>query len=387
MKRPLIVMLIVWLAPTVTVAEQGVLRGKVTDTSGALLPGVSVEACGPASGGGCRNAVTNGSGYYILDNLMLGTYTVTLSLPGFITRVQEDVEIVAGDSRYLHGMLAVGALARRPDVPVPTDRTPRRVEVNRCEQHATGRVSGDWVFAGSGPGGERGGRARSIPRPTVDARPARSASDDSNGRGTKCGRRRETLPCHGPLLRVRAVDGRSGAYHLAVRTAEPSLKWMTPAAGALDHRVRAVGIWTFTGNSDARWRPWRTASAVQHPDAEPVAGRQALCVSDDLRRPAAPMRGGPSPAWSRPSLPGCARSTAGPALIPAQRNGGRGEPDTYYAGGSALATDRSGCWRFDRGTRDHACCAQMAGDFPLRAVELPQTGEACVHRGRRSPAL
>lgn len=51
----LIVMLTVGLVPAAAVARPGTLRGTVTDSTGAVLPGARVEVCGPASGGDCRS--------------------------------------------------------------------------------------------------------------------------------------------------------------------------------------------------------------------------------------------------------------------------------------------------------------------------------------------
>ena len=247
MKRLLIVILIVWLAPTVCVAQQGVLRGKATDATGGLLPGVSVEACGPASGGGCRSAVTDGSGYYLLDELLVGTYTVTMSLPGFSSFVREGVEVLVGDAPDWHGQLTVGALAGEDMAPKENSLT-----ANSPAKGVLGPSVGFWVFDGTA--GQMVSVAASSDAfdPEAELRSPtgeRLGSDDDSGPGINA-LLTETLPATGRYeVRVRAVNGGTGAYHLAVRTVpEARLAVDTPVTGALDDRA-PVGIWTFAGTA------------------------------------------------------------------------------------------------------------------------------------------
>ena len=63
-------------------AAQGSIAGIVTDTSGAVLPGVTVEAASPALIEKVRSVVTDGTGQYQIVNLPPGAYTVTFTLAG-----------------------------------------------------------------------------------------------------------------------------------------------------------------------------------------------------------------------------------------------------------------------------------------------------------------
>ena len=244
MKRRLIVFLGICLAPTVAAAQQGVLRVKATDTVGGLLPGVSVEVCGPGSGGECRIVDTNVSGYSFLDDLVPGTYTVTLSLPGFITRVHEDVEVVVGDDRYLLGQLAPGPLAGE------VTREENALTVNAPANSVLGPGVGSWVFDGAAGQVVSVAAASDAFDPEAELRSPTGehlASDDDSGPGVNAFLV-TTLPVTGRYeVRVRAIDGGTGAYHLAVRTvAEAGVALDTPVTGALDDRS-PVGRWTFDG--------------------------------------------------------------------------------------------------------------------------------------------
>jgi protocatechuate 3,4-dioxygenase beta subunit len=62
---------------------QASITGVVKDSSGAVLPGVTVEAASPALIEKVRSAVTDESGRYRIVDLRPGTYTVSFSLTGF----------------------------------------------------------------------------------------------------------------------------------------------------------------------------------------------------------------------------------------------------------------------------------------------------------------
>src|SRR5688572_1603944 len=74
---------------------QATLAGIVRDASGAVLPGVTVEAASPQLIEKVRTAITDGTGRYRIESLQPGDYTVTFTLPGFATVKREGV-IVSG---------------------------------------------------------------------------------------------------------------------------------------------------------------------------------------------------------------------------------------------------------------------------------------------------
>src|SRR5262245_35506824 len=77
-------------------ATTGAIGGTVTDASGGVLPGVTVEASSPALIEKARSAVTDGSGEYKIVDLRPGTYTVTFTLPGFSSAARPGIELTAG---------------------------------------------------------------------------------------------------------------------------------------------------------------------------------------------------------------------------------------------------------------------------------------------------
>src|SRR5687768_4283 len=74
-------------------AAQATLAGEVRDTTGAVLPGVTVEAASPALIEKVRTAVTDGSGRYRIESLPPGSYTVTFALTGFVPINREDLMV------------------------------------------------------------------------------------------------------------------------------------------------------------------------------------------------------------------------------------------------------------------------------------------------------
>src|SRR5262249_12324302 len=89
---------------------QSVIAGVAKDTTGAVLPGVSVEASSPALIEKSRTVVTDTSGAYRIVDLRPGTYTVVFSLPGFSTVRREAIELPSNFTATINFELHVGAL-------------------------------------------------------------------------------------------------------------------------------------------------------------------------------------------------------------------------------------------------------------------------------------
>src|SRR5437764_1900611 len=87
------------------------LAGVVKDASGAVLPGVTVEAASPALIEKVRTIVTDADGTYRILDLRPGVYSVTFSLPGFRSVRREGIELPASFTATVSVDLAVGAVA------------------------------------------------------------------------------------------------------------------------------------------------------------------------------------------------------------------------------------------------------------------------------------
>src|SRR5437867_6567327 len=104
--------LLAWILLTRTVASaQAVIAGVVKDSSGAVLPGVGVDATSPALIEKVRTAVTDGTGQYRIEDLRPGTYAVTFSLQGFSAFKREGIELTGSFTATINAELRVGALA------------------------------------------------------------------------------------------------------------------------------------------------------------------------------------------------------------------------------------------------------------------------------------
>src|SRR5437868_12851835 len=87
------------------------IAGTVRDSSGGVLPGVSVEASSPALIERVRVAVTDGEGRYNVVNLPPGTYAVTFTLQGFSTLRREGIVLTAGFTAPVNADLQVSTLS------------------------------------------------------------------------------------------------------------------------------------------------------------------------------------------------------------------------------------------------------------------------------------
>jgi hypothetical protein len=89
---------------------QSAFSGVVRDASGAVLPGVTVEASSPVLIEKARSVVTDGAGRYAIVNLRPGTYQITFTLTGFATVVRDNVELPGNTTVPISVDLKVGSL-------------------------------------------------------------------------------------------------------------------------------------------------------------------------------------------------------------------------------------------------------------------------------------
>src|SRR5688572_30456898 len=84
------------------------IAGVVRDSSGGVLPGVTVEASSPALIEQARTAVTDGQGRYSLVELRPGMYAVTFTLPGFSTTRREGIDLGPNFTATVNADMRVG---------------------------------------------------------------------------------------------------------------------------------------------------------------------------------------------------------------------------------------------------------------------------------------
>jgi len=107
-----ILIILACLAIPATSAAQalGSIAGVAKDASGAVLPGVTVEASSPALIEKVRTAVTDGSGQYQIVSLPPGTYAVTFTLGGFSTVKREGIEVTVNFTAAVNADMKVGTV-------------------------------------------------------------------------------------------------------------------------------------------------------------------------------------------------------------------------------------------------------------------------------------
>src|SRR5262245_36118024 len=88
----------------------GTIAGTARDTSGGVLPGVTVEASSPALIEKTRTTITDERGEYKIIELRPGTYTVTFTLTGFNTFKRDGLSLPPNFTATINAVLSVGAI-------------------------------------------------------------------------------------------------------------------------------------------------------------------------------------------------------------------------------------------------------------------------------------
>ncbi len=108
--KTLVLLAAVALGPSAAFAQTA-LAGTVKDPSGAVVPGVTVEASSPVLIERIRTATTDAAGQYRIESLQPGTYTVSFTLPGFATLKRDDVLVSGTGVVKIDAEMRVGGVA------------------------------------------------------------------------------------------------------------------------------------------------------------------------------------------------------------------------------------------------------------------------------------
>jgi hypothetical protein len=121
---------------TSSAQQRASIVGVVQDTTGAIMPGVTVEASSPALIEQVRAAITDSAGRFSIIDLRPGIYTVTFTLPGFRSVKREGIVLEGAFAAQVNGTLSVGAVEETVTVTgaspiVDTQSTQNQAVLNR----------------------------------------------------------------------------------------------------------------------------------------------------------------------------------------------------------------------------------------------------------------
>src|SRR5260370_15443297 len=153
-------LLVILLIPVAVSAQVsgGTVSGKVTDSTGALIPGAQVAIRNTATGV-TTSLVANEEGIYRASNLLAGDYEITASAPNFTSFLQKGVTLTVGADLTIDLKLTAGAVtasvlvsdqAPAVDTTTPTisavvsERTIVELPLNRRDSTSLGTLQ-PWI--------------------------------------------------------------------------------------------------------------------------------------------------------------------------------------------------------------------------------------------------
>ncbi|MCE2543415.1 MAG: carboxypeptidase regulatory-like domain-containing protein, partial [Acidobacteria bacterium] len=248
------------LVPGLAGAQNAAISGVVSDTTGGVLPGVTVEARSPDMIEEVRTAITDGAGAYQVVALEPGTYSVTYSLPGFSTVVREGIELSLGFTANVDIQLAVGDIQET----VTVSGASPVVDIQNVEQR---QVMSREVIDSIPTGKSITGYGLLVPGMVGGESWGTPLSQDTGG-------------CPSTAATMRTSSSRSTASTSATRSARAPTSRSSPTP---------------------TWRRWRSSTP-----GTPRRSRRAACASTWCRKRAATSSAG----WrSRPSRGRACRPT------------------------------------------------------------------------------
>ena len=264
------------LAPAVAVAQSSI-AGVVTDDTGGVLPGVTVEASSDVLIEGSRVVFTDGTGSYNIIDLRPGEYTVVFTLPGFGTLVRDQLILGADVTLPIDAVMSVGSVEETITVsgetPVVDVQQVQRIEVmTRETQEAIPTGRSMWSYALLIPGVK-------VHKPDVGGT-AGVQQSEMMGRGLDASN--TTIEVDGMMINTMISDGRYQAYLNPMLAAETS--YTTSGQGAETQtgglRINMIpneggnqfsGNW-FTGFTPGNWQADNLNPAAQAQGIQQATG-------------------------------------------------------------------------------------------------------------------
>ncbi len=266
------------LAPAAAVAQSSI-AGSVTDDTGGVLPGVTVEASSDVLIEGSRVVFTDGTGNYNIIDLRPGEYTVVFTLPGFGTLVRDQLVLGADVTMPLDAVMSVGSVEETITVsgetPVVDVQQVQRIEVmTRETQEAIPTGRSMWSYALLIPGVK-------VHKPDVGGT-AGVQQSEMMGRGLDASN--TTIEVDGMMINTMISDGRYQAYLNPMLAAETSYTTSgqgaeTQTGGLRINMIPNEGGNQFSGNWFTGFTPGNWQADNLSPLAETQGIRQATGVS------------------------------------------------------------------------------------------------------------
>jgi hypothetical protein len=228
-------LLVLLPAPTRAQSNSGI-AGVVKDTTGAVLPGVTVEAASPALIEKVRTGITDSSGQYKIVNLVPGAYTVTFTLAGFSTVRREGIELTASFTANVNADLRVGSISETITV---TGQTPTVDVQNVVTQRVVTRDILDAIPTGSKSVAHLGVL---IPGVTVNNQDVGGSAFTSSQIAIHGGRAGEQQLLYDGLM-YNNGQGRGGQY-TAIATNDGTVQEVSLETGGLGAESEMSGIRT-----------------------------------------------------------------------------------------------------------------------------------------------
>ena len=196
--RCVLALLLVAVLPLAAFAQGSAsITGVVRDTSGAVLPGVTVEASSPVLIEKVRVVVSDGGGQYRIVDLRPGVYTVTFTLGGFNTFVRDGIELAGNFTASINAEMRVGAIEETVTV---TGQAPV-VDVQGVARQQRALVGRDRC----GAHGPELHEPRRVDARRHRAQCAQTCSTGSQDVGGTSGDSRSTLTVHGSRFRDQRI--------------------------------------------------------------------------------------------------------------------------------------------------------------------------------------